>query len=111
MVDETQADGDTTYVASATATDLDTYTMGNLPVTPATIHAVQITMLARKDDATTRALRTKIRSNGDVANGATGAMSSTFQFFDDLHEQDPDSADAWTAAAVNALEAGVEVVT
>jgi hypothetical protein len=111
MVDETQADGDTTYVASATATDLDFYTMGNLPVSPATIHAVQITMLARKDDATTRALRTKIRSNGDVANGATSAMSSTFQFFDDLHEQDPDSAGAWTAPAVNALDAGVEVVT
>ena len=38
MVDETQADGDTTYVASATATDLDFYTMGNLPIRSESSH-------------------------------------------------------------------------
>jgi hypothetical protein len=111
LVDETQANGDTDYVSSATVGHLDFYTLGDLSITPTTIHAVQVNMLARKDDAATREIRTPIRSNGTVANGTPRAMSSTYQIFGEIHAQDPDIAGAWTASAVNALEAGVEVVT
>jgi hypothetical protein len=42
VVDETTVNGDTDYVASGTAGDLDLYEVGDLPFTPDSIHPVQV---------------------------------------------------------------------
>ena len=47
LVDETTVNGDTDYVASGTAGDLDLHEVGDLPFTPESIHAVQGTMRAQ----------------------------------------------------------------
>ena len=62
-------------------------------------------------ETTRKSVASRMAQKPSSGRPTASAMSSTFQFFDDLHEQDPDLAGAWTAAAVNALEAGVEVVT
>ena len=48
-VDETTVNGDAGYVASGTVGDLDLYEIGDLPFVPDGIHAVQVTMCARKE--------------------------------------------------------------
>ena len=100
MVDEEQVDGDTSYVASSTPGDLDFYTMGNLGVTPETIHAVQLMMCARKDDAATREVRLKLKSGATTEDGATQAMAATYQYFSDVYEEDPDAVGPWTASSI-----------
>jgi hypothetical protein len=51
---------------------------------PLSIFAVQAKICARKDDAATRAVRTKIRSNGDVANGATVGLAASYTYLSDI---------------------------
>ena len=111
MVDEEQVDGDTSYVASSTPGELDFYTMGNLGVTPQTIHAVQLMMCARKDDAATREVRLKLRSGSTVANGATQAMGSSYQYVHEIYNEDPDAEGPWNETTVNAMQIGIETVT
>jgi hypothetical protein len=111
QVDEAQVDGDTTYVASDTPGDLDFYTLGDLGFTPDTVHAVQLTMSARKDDAETREVRLKLKSGAVVDDGATQAMASTYQYFSAVYEEDPEAESPWTAASINALQIGIETVT
>jgi hypothetical protein len=93
------------------AGDLDLYEVGDLPFTPESIHAVQVTMCARKDDAATREVRSKVKSGATSADGAVHAMAAIYQYFRDIHETDPDTAAASTSGGVNALQIGPEVVT
>jgi hypothetical protein len=111
MVDEVQVNGDTDYVASATPGDLDFYALGDLGVSPDTIHAVQLMMCARKDDAATREVRLKLKSGATTVNGATRAMGSSYQYFHEIYEEDPDASDPWTETTINAAQVGVETVT
>jgi hypothetical protein len=110
-VDETLVNGDTDYVASATPGDLDIYALGDLGFTPGTIHGLQLTMCARKDDAETREVRLKLKSGAVTEHGTTQAMAATYQYFSDVYEEDPDAEGPWTASAVNAMQIGIEVET
>jgi hypothetical protein len=110
-VDETTVNGDTDYVASGTVGDLDLYEMSDLGVTPDSIHAVQVTMCARKDDAATREVRSKVKSGATTANGAPHALTANYVYYRDIFETDPDTSMAWTSGGVNATQIGPEVVT
>jgi len=100
----------TDYVTSATVGDLDLYDFGNLPYTPLTIHAVETSMFAAKDDAASRTIRARLRSGGTDANGTNFGLSATHTQKIDRYATDPNTAAAWTASAVNALQAGPETV-
>jgi hypothetical protein len=110
-VDETTVNGDTDYVASGTAGDLDLYEVTDLGVTPDSIQAVQVTMCARKDDAATREVRSRIKSGAATANGAPHALTANYVYYRDIFETDPDTSMAWTSGGVNATQIGPEVVT
>lgn len=98
----------TDYVTSATAGDLDLYDFGNLPYTPLTIHAVQTSFFAAKDDAASRSVRARLRSGGTDANGTSLGLTATHVQKTDIYATDPNTTAAWTASAVNALQAGPE---
>jgi hypothetical protein len=110
-VDETTVNGDTDYVASGTVGDLDLYDVSDLGVTPASIQAVQVTMCARKDDAATREVRSKVKSGAASANGAPHALTANYVYYRDIFESDPDTTAAWTPGGVNGIQIGPEVVT
>jgi hypothetical protein len=56
-------------------------------------------------------VRSKIRSDAATADGATRTLTSSYLYYHDVFEQDPDAAGPWTGAAVAAMQIGVETVT
>jgi hypothetical protein len=109
MVDELPTNAGTDYVAAATAGLVDKYVMADLSSVPNAIHGVKSTMFAAKDDLTTRAARLNLTSGATTANGAALPLTTSYQWQDDLYLLDPNTAAAWTASGVNALQAGPEV--
>lgn len=59
-----------------------------MPFTRTTIHAIQTTFRPRKDDAETRGIRAKLRSNGIIGDGATASLAS-YLYYHDVFEQAP----------------------
>ena len=108
-VAEIPPDDDTSWVASATPGDRDLYAMAQLGMTPLAIKGMQQTVLARKDDAGDRALSLILKSGAEVAVGPATILGSSYSFIETMHEQDPATNEPWTPAAVDAVQAGIEV--
>lgn len=107
-VNETLADGDTSYVSDSTPGDIDTYTFADVDAA-ATVHAAQAVLYARKDDAATRQIAAVARQSSTDHVGATKTMGSSYAFFGELYDVDP-SGSAWTASAFNGDEFGVKEI-
>jgi hypothetical protein len=111
MVDDATYDGDSTYVSASTPGALDLYDFGNLSYTPDSIVALQVLYAARKDDVTLRTIRPNVKSGADTAVGATiGPGEVGYTIFSDIISEDPATSAPWTPTAVNAIQAGIEVV-
>jgi hypothetical protein len=70
---------------------------------------LQHTVLARKDDAGERSLSQALKSGTELAVDPATILGSSCAFLETMHEQDPATGDAWTPAAVDAVQAGLEV--
>ncbi len=106
-VNETQADGDTSYVSDSTSGHLDTYTMDDLQTLSGTVFGLQTNLYARKDDVAARQIASVARQSGTDNVGATVTLASTYGTFSEIRAQDPAAAD-WTISSVNAMEFGVK---
>lgn len=109
LVDDTTPDDDTTYVQSADVGDKDTYTCADMTHTPSSIFGIQVLANAKKDDAGARSLKTVTRSGTTDFDGATQALSTSYLYYSDIREVDPNTSAAWTKANLNAAEHGVGV--
>ena len=109
-VDEIPPDDDTTYVATATATDVDTYEFGDVTPTTGTVLAVTTYMFARKDDAGARVINSVVRPVAtDYASGASHSVGDSYAYYSDLYEENEEVAGVWTIATVNASEFGIKL--
>lgn len=108
-VNDNPADDDATYNIGDTVGERDTYAMSDLSAAAgATIHAVVLNIVARKDDAGTREISGKIRQAGVDANGVNIPLTAAYKRHPVWFPTDP-SAAAWSVAKVNSMEAGAEV--
>lgn len=110
-VNDTTYDDDSTYNSDATVGHKDLFNMSDLATTPSAIAAVQTHICARKDDATTRALRSNMKNGSTTSNGATQSMSSSYTSWVDIYNTNPSTSAAFTGSDVNAMKLGYEVVT
>jgi hypothetical protein len=101
-------DSDTSYIASATPGDRQTFDFPNLGTT-GTVRAVQITTMARKDDAGTRTLASVVRRGTTNYDGTAVPLSASYIAVDYVYEQDPSTSAAWTVTNIDAGEFGVKV--
>lgn len=99
----------TQYVFSATAATRDLYTLGDLTVTPGSINTVDVLALAQNSDAGAGSIGLTVKSGATTNEGSAQALATTAQYYRQAYETDPATSAAWTASAVNALEAGVTV--
>lgn len=113
-VNETSQDGDTTYVATSTTGNIDSYAIGNLAITPSSVAGVQVCTVAKKTDGGVRNTGSVIRSGGtnyDHGSSKPFILTSGYTTNVDIWELDPNGSIAWTGTSVNALEAGVKLVS
>ncbi|HET7552204.1 MAG TPA: hypothetical protein VFK04_13010 [Gemmatimonadaceae bacterium] len=108
--DDATSDGDTSYVASSVVGNKDLYQLTNLPAGVSNILAVVQWGIARKDDATGRQYALTVRSGATDSDSGAKNLTNSYAPSYRVLEVDPDTGAAWTAAAVNALQAGVKVV-
>lgn len=105
------ADDDTTYISSTTAAQEARFEIGNLSVTPTTIHGVQVRTRSRKPDAGNRTYRGLINVSSTEALGPTRGASTQFAWMrNGVFYTNPATSAAWTATGFNSMQAGVEIV-
>jgi hypothetical protein len=110
-VNTTLFDDDTTYNSDLTVGHKDLFDIADLSFTPVAVKAVQLTMLARKDDVTTKQIRTNMKTVTSTTNGATQTLTTSYALSSDIYETNPDTSAAFTGSEVNALQIGYEIVT
>ena len=110
-VDDASADGDATYIASATPTDLAVFGLGDLPFAPDRILGVGTYTVARADDIGPRAITHGVRSNGVDSESPETPLGLNYAGYTHIVERDPDGGGAWTPAAVDALNSLVKVAS
>lgn len=105
-VDDATPDDDATYNAAASAPLTDTLVVQDAPVAGATLHGVQVNLLARKTDAGTCALASVVRQ-GTTNLAATAQNPSTaYAYLRTVYQTNPHTSAAWTEADFNADEFG-----
>lgn len=108
-VDDATPDGDTTYNASNTVGQTDTYTMAGLTSASGLIYGVQKMEYARKDNAGTRSIAPVLRISGTDHVGVSTNLGGSYDYVREIEEVSPASGVAFTIAEVNAMEVGVQV--
>jgi hypothetical protein len=110
--DGATSDEDSTYVHTGTSGNKDLYAVGDLPGTfTGSVYSVAVTARMRKDDSGVRVATATVRSGATDADGASHTLFSTYDSFTDRFDLDPNGSVAWTATTVNALQAGVKLVS
>lgn len=108
LVDETPQNA-TDYVASSTASQLDTYAYTDLASTSGSVAAVQISTFAEKTDAGTRTYDNVTRISGtDYLSSAISPSNGSYAFGTTLQETNPANSSAWLRSDVNSAEFGVK---
>ena len=112
-VDDTpnSTDGDSTYIASSTAGQKESFSFPALSIVPDFIYAACPRARARKTDGGVRTYRAYVNSTGDVTNGATIGLLTDYAW-DRLGAfyEDPDTATLWTRSGLDAASFGLEIV-
>lgn len=114
MLDDTipgDHDSDSTYIYSDTVGDLSLFDFDNLSVLASAYQIVKHQFAARKTTSDARTLRGVIDSNGTVVNDTTRSLTTSYVYYYDILDLDPDGSVPWTESKINALKAGVELIS
>lgn len=107
----TYPDGNTSFVSTQTTGNRDSYTFGDLTILSGTVYGVRTKAYARKDNSGTRTFAISTRPGTTDNDGTTQTLGTSFQFFSEIAETNPDTAAAWTVSQVNATEFGIKLVS
>lgn len=110
-VDDIPFDDDATFVSAANTGQFDAYRSTQvLPYNPQKIHAVQVSMVARKSDAGLRRAGIRVQSaGGTVVNYPGFSLGTGYQRYQETIERDPDGDIEWTKAKVDSLIFGPRI--
>jgi hypothetical protein len=109
LVSESQQDGATTYIYDSNIGDADMYGISALAASPATTLGVVTRAFAQKSDAGTRGACVQMKSGGTTVQGPAIILGTSWSPLYRVDTVDPATSAAWSAAAVNNLQIGVQV--
>jgi hypothetical protein len=101
----------TDYVYASTVGTRDTYAIEDIPsgVTGWGINSVDVIAYGQNSDAVAGSLAPTVVSGATTNEGTATPLSTTPAYVHQQYEIDPNTGAAWTATALNALEAGTTV--
>lgn len=102
VVDEAQV-STADYLSASTVGNRDILGLADLPVTPATIHQIQVKAWAQKTDVASREINLGVGSGATVSDGTGIALSTTNTLISRTLTQDPNTSAAWGKSAIDAL--------
>jgi len=108
-VDEVPYDVDATYNATNVTGKRDSFDCSNLAAIAGAISGVMLSIMARKDDAGSRSLRSLTRVGGADYEGATIPVGTDYRYALQVVEQNPNTSTAWTDTAINGAEFGYKL--
>lgn len=111
-VDEAAQNGDTDYVSSNTAGNVQLFNVSDVGHSLSWCYGIQVNQFARSDSANTYIHYPLIRSNATTYAMTTQAFtaSTTYTDYRGILETDPTNSNAaWTGTVLDALEAGVKL--
>lgn len=108
-VDDTTADGDSTYNASSTSGHIDSFAMANLAMSSGSVYGVQTNLWARKDDAGSVSIQPHFRINSTNYARTSVSLGDTYLDYHVIEGKDPDTGSVWTLSGVNGCEYGYKM--
>ena len=109
-VDEIPPNSDTDYNSSSVTNDIDTLVCPDAPVAGATIFGIQTNIFAKKTDAGTCTIAPVIRSTSDFPQ-TTVAPGTSYGYFCEARQTDPNTSAQWTEANFNAAQFGYKRIS
>lgn len=106
----TRPNDDVAYILDSTAGHIYEFTHDPLTLT-GTIAGVVHQSYARKDDAGIRQIQQVCKSGGTVETSSTISLGSSYQYYQDILEQDPNTSATWTVSNFNSAQFGVKEIT
>jgi hypothetical protein len=111
-VSDLNEDGDNSFNMSATANQIDSFEVQDLPAATGSVLAVQPVIVARQDAGAARTIAPLLRIGGADYVGATQALSTSYQFLQQIYDLEPvGGTPAWSIADFNATEAGYKLIS
>jgi hypothetical protein len=96
------------YNSSPTVGLKDTYNYPPLTLT-GTILGVQTNLYVAKSDAAVRQVCAVVRAGGTDYDGANVSPTTTFTYFSEVREKNPNTSAEWTSSDIASLQAGMKV--
>lgn len=110
QINEQYSDFDTTRITSPTPGDQAIFDWQDIPGFSGTIQAVQISVLAKKDDEGLRTIKIVTGDTGTEATSDEIFLSDDYVVYHTPQDVDPATGLAYTQAGYNAKRYGVEVI-
>ena len=98
------------YVSSNVPNEYDIYGLSDLSYVPLSIHGIQTTVVANKDNSGNRSVKPLVKTGATTVEGPAHILSSTWQGFYDVWTVNPATGVAWTGLEINGLESGTKVI-
>lgn len=109
-IDDTVADGDSTYIeAAATGLPLNAnFEIDNLPGGVGAVTAVQTYVKAKKTDAAACNLQVSMQSSASESNGTNRPITTAYTYWMDVFELDPATGSLWSVSGLNSAKIDLE---
>lgn len=98
-------------IADGAGSNVDTFSMADLSSPAVVVWGIMTCMTLRKTDAGDMAFAPVVKSGATTSDGATKALTESYAVYTEVWVTDPDTGIQWTEAGVNAMEAGVKLVS
>lgn len=108
MINEKVANGDSTYVSTATSGAVSVWSLGNLTGTGVSVAGIAINAVARDDTAGTNPLQAVVRTGSTNYTSTSTNLTSAYLNVQKIWDTNPNTSAAWTESEVNGLAAGIK---
>lgn len=106
----TRPNGDVAYISDSTAGDISDFVHQALILSGSVLAAAHLSYM-RKDDAGTRQVAQLCLSSSATEQSAPISLGTSYEYFVDILEIDPNTGSGWTTASLNAATFGVRELT